>query len=111
RSSPHVAQALDGDACALDVDARFPGGFAGGHVDAAARGFDASQAATQRDRLAGHHTGGGGAFVHGIGVHHPGHDLTVGIDVGCRDVLVGADDVVDFAGVAAGDALDFALRI
>src|SRR5690606_18086567 len=107
----HVAEALDGDACALDVDAGFARRLAGRHVHAAAGGFDAPPAAAQRARLAGHHAGGGGAFVHGIGVHHPGHDLAVGVHVRRGDVLVGPDDVMDFAGVAARDAFQFALGV
>src|SRR3546814_12583682 len=69
--------------------------------------FDTAHAATQRDRLAGYYAGGGGAFVHGVGVHHPGHGLRVGVYIGRGYVFVGSDDYADLAGVAACDALEF----
>ena len=48
--------------------------------------------------------------VHRVRVHHPGHDLLVGVHVGRRDVLVRADDDADLAGVAARHALELAAR-
>ena len=50
------------------------------------------------------------AHVHGIGVHHPRHDLFVGVDVGGGNVFFGADEFDQFGGVAARHALDFAHR-
>ena len=32
------------------------------------------------------------ARMHGVGVHHPGHDLGIGVDVRGRDVLLGTDE-------------------
>src|SRR5205807_10648928 len=43
--------------------------------------------------------------VHADRVHHPGHDLRVGIDVGCWDIPIGTDQDADLAGVAAGQVL------
>src|SRR5437868_14789346 len=45
------------------------------------------------------------AGVHADRVHHPGHDLRVGIDVGCWDIPIGPDQDADLAGVAAGQVL------
>ena len=61
-------------------------------------------------RLAGDDAGGGAAGVHRVRVHHPGHDLAVGVDVRRRDVALRADDDADLAGVAARHALQLLLR-
>ena len=48
--------------------------------------------------------------MHGIGVHYPGHRLLVGVHVGGGDVLLGPDEIEQLGGVAAGHALQLALR-
>ena len=48
------------------------------------------------------------ADVHRVGVGEPRHDLFVGVDVGRRHVLVGADGVDDLRGVAAGQRFELA---
>jgi hypothetical protein len=50
------------------------------------------------------------ALVHRDGIHHPGHDLRVGIYIRRRDVLVGADQNADLSRVAPGQPLYFAQR-
>jgi hypothetical protein len=50
------------------------------------------------------------ADVHAVGVHDPGHDLGVGVDVGRGDVLVGADGIDDLGDVAARQRLQLAPR-
>ena len=62
------------------------------------------------ERLAGHDGGHGLAHVHGVGVHHPGHGLLVGVDVGRGNVFFRPDELDQLRGVAAGHALQFALR-
>ena len=52
----------------------------------------------------------GVADVHAVGVHDPRHDLVVGVDVGRRDVLLGADRVDDLGDVAARQRLELAAR-
>src|SRR5690606_37047055 len=81
-------------------------GGAANHVHAAAGGFHAAQTAADGDGLAGDHAGGGAAVVHGVGVHHPGHGLRVGVDIGSGNILVRPDDHANFAGVAARNALE-----
>ena len=61
-------------------------------------------------RLAGDDRRDGLAHVHGVGIHHPGHDLLVGVDVGGGNVFFRPDEFDQFGGVAAGHALDFAHR-
>src|SRR5436189_174068 len=46
--------------------------------------------------------------MHAVGVHHPRHDLLIGVDVGRGDVLLGADRVDDFRDVAAGEGFELA---
>ena len=62
------------------------------------------------ERLAGDDAEHRVALVHRVGVEDPGHDARVGADVGCRDVLLGADLVDDLGGVPAGHPLELAAR-
>ncbi|MOA20073.1 hypothetical protein D3C78_1404920 [compost metagenome] len=62
------------------------------------------------NRFAGNHAGDGSAVVHGVGIHHPGHDFGVGADVRCRDIFLWPDDKTDFAGVATGQSFQLAFR-
>ncbi len=76
-------------------------------VDAAAGGrLVATLRAAEADRLAGDDARDGVAGVHRVGVHHPGHDLGVGVDVRGRDVLLGADEDLDLGEEAAGQPLE-----
>ena len=86
------------------------GGLARHDHHAAAGGFAAAQRAAHLDRLAGHDRRRGIADVHAVGVHHPRHDLIVGVDVGRGHVLVGADRVDDLRDVAPGQRLELAPR-
>ncbi|MPM51554.1 hypothetical protein SDC9_98303 [bioreactor metagenome] len=108
RRAAHVTKALHGHFRALDVQARELGSLNAHGEHAAAGGFHAAQRAAQVHGLAGDHAGGGGTGVHGVGVHHPGHDLAVGVHVRRGDVLGGADHHADLAGVATRQA--FQLR-
>ena len=79
-------------------------------VDAAAGGrLVAALGAAEADRLAGDDARDRVARVHRVGVHHPGHDLGVGVDVRRRDVLLGTDQDLDLGGEAAGQALELLL--
>ena len=50
------------------------------------------------------------ADVHAVGVHHPRHDLIVGVDVGRGHVLLRTDGVDDFRDVPSGERLELAAR-
>src|SRR5690606_16165452 len=106
RRAPHVTETLHTHARALNGQAMVVRGGAADHVHAAAGGFHAAQTAADGDGLAGDHAGGGAAVVHGVGVHHPGHGLRVGVDIGSGNILVRPDDHANFAGVAARNALE-----
>src|ERR1039458_9196820 len=60
------------------------------------------------DGLSGDARRHGLPHVHGVCVHHPGHDLFVGIDIRRGNVFFGSDEFDQFGGVAPGHALDFA---
>src|SRR5205085_1489959 len=82
--------------------------FLAGVHHPAAGGLLAAFAAADADRLARDHAGHRVAAVHRVGVHHPGHDLSVGVHVGRRDVAIRTDHVANLGGEAAGHALQLA---
>ena len=94
----------------LMLEAEMLGGLARRDHHAAAGRFAAAERSAHDDRLAGDDGGFGVADVHAVGVHDPRHDLFVGVDVGRRHVLVGADGVDDFRDVAPRERFQFARR-
>ena len=101
----HVAEPLDGEAQAGEVEAPALG-MGLEHVDHPPPGGRlAPRRAAEVDRLPGDDRGRV-AVVGRVGVHHPRHRLGVGVHVGRRDVAVRADDVVDAVGEAAGHPLE-----
>ena len=73
------------------------------HVDAAAAGrLLAAVGALERDRLAGADRRSVAVEL-AVLVHHPGHHLGVGVDVGGRDVARRAEDLLDLVHEGAGD--------
>jgi hypothetical protein len=72
------------------------------------RGFVTALRPAERDRFAGDHGRDRVARVHGVRVHHPGHGLGVGVDVGRGDVALGADQDADLGREAARQAFDLA---
>jgi hypothetical protein len=46
--------------------------------------------------------------VHAVGVHHPRHDLVVGVHVRSGHILLGPDGVDDLGDVAPGERFEFA---
>ena len=105
-----VAEALHGDARALELEAEMLRRLARHDHHAAAGRLAAAERSAHLDRLAGDDRRRAVADVHRVGVGDPRHDLFVGVDVGRRDVLVGADRVDDLGGVAARQRLELALR-
>ena len=102
-----VAEALDAHARAFEGQADLGRRGASADEHAAPGRIAPPAAAAQGKRLAGHHRSRGRAVHHRIGVHHPRHDLFVGVDVGRGNVLVRADDDADLAGVASRQAFEF----
>src|SRR5207247_3525632 len=79
------------------------------HVDdAAPRRLPPTRRAAHNEGLARDHARYALALGHGVGVHHPGHDLLVGAEIGGGDVEVGADHEDDLRGVAAREVLALA---
>src|SRR5216683_3139317 len=76
----------------------------------AAGGLYATERPAHLDRLAGHRRRHRVAEVHGERVHDPRHSLPVGVDVGRRDVAVGADENRDLGREPAGHVLELVER-
>src|SRR5207253_781065 len=106
----HVAHALHRDARALELEAHVLARLAAGDEHAVAGGLHAAQRTAQVNRLAGDDAGRGGADVHRVRVHHPRHDLRVGVHVGRGNVALRPDDDADLRGVAAGEPLELLAR-
>src|SRR5207302_5578417 len=78
---------------------------AGEHTGCGGAGVAAGSA--DRQWLAGHRARVGAAPPHhGQGVHQPGHDPAVGVDVGGGYVAVRTEDGRDLRCVAPGEALE-----
>ena len=105
---PHVAEALNDHALLRTLAAQLPQGAVAGNQAAAPGGLAPPARPAQLDGFAGDDGGGGLADVHGIGVHHPGHHLLVGAQVGCGHVALRAQVGQQLGGVAAGNGLEFA---
>ena len=108
RNTAHVAKTLYGNAGALDLKTDVLRGLTAYRVHPAPSGFTPAQRAAQINGFACHHACGGRASIHGVGVHHPRHDLLVGVHIRRGNVFVWPDDDANLAGVAAGHALQLA---
>src|SRR6185437_13470230 len=108
RIGTNVAEALYDDSAAVALDVEIAEGPVADNADSAPGRFPAPTGAADVDGFAGHDAGDGLTHVHGVGIHDPGHDLLVGIDVGGGHVFFRPDEFDDFGGVAAGHALEFA---
>ena len=93
-----------------DVEAEVLRRLARDDHDAAPSRLAPPERSAQIHRLAGDDRGLGVADVHAVGVHHPRHDLLVGVDVGRRHVLLGADGIDDLGDVAPRERLELAAR-
>src|SRR4029077_1712472 len=102
-----VTKTLDNDARAVTLHAEFLNCLVAADHKAAAGRFGAALGATEFKWLACDDSGGGLAEVHGVGVHHPGHRLRVGANVGRRNVALGTKPFAQLGCVAASDALNF----
>ncbi len=105
RVVPHVPVALDGDGGRAEVHLQALGGLPGGVHDPPGRGLLPPLGPPNDQGLPRHHAGHGVSLVHAEGVHDPGHDLGVGVDVRGGDVLLRTDDDGDLRGEAARQAL------
>src|SRR5215472_8988716 len=105
-----IAEALDDDSGPIAVDIQLFASLIADDHHAAASRLAAATGSADVDGLAGYHRGHGLPHVHGVGIHHPGHDLFVGIDVGSGNVFFWTDEFDQLCCVAARHALDFAHR-
>src|SRR5204863_3992162 len=98
-----VAESLDDDARALAAHAQLFQGLIANDHQPAAGGLTASARSAHVHRLAGDHGGDGLPHVHGIGIHHPGHDLLVGAHVRGGNIFFRPDEFHEFGGITASD--------
>src|SRR5690606_4072415 len=110
-----VAEALDDDVGAVEVEVAILRPLGDAVNDALARRFRAAVAAARGHALASDDATHGVAVtraddVH-VRVHHPDHRLAVGVHVGCRDVEVRTDVAAERGREAAGDALELELAV
>jgi hypothetical protein len=105
-----VAEALDGDARAVDRDSEPAHRFARDFHHAAAGRVAPAQASAHRHGFPGDDAEHRAPHSHGIGVHDPRHHLLVGADVGGGNIAVGAEQQRDLAGVASREALELRAR-
>ena len=101
-----VAEALDGHAGAIELEAASARRVRDRVDDALAGRVRPPDRAADGDRLAGHDARHRVAPVHRDGVHDPGHRLGVGADVRRRDVRVRADDPLELRREPAGQRLE-----
>src|SRR6185295_16973310 len=110
-----VAEALDDDVAAVEVEVAVPGPLGDAVDDALAGGLGAAVATAGGDALAGDDAAHGVAIagaddVH-VRVHHPDHGLAVGVHVGRRDVVLGADVGAQRRGEPPRDPLELELAV
>src|SRR5437763_379746 len=105
-----VAESLDDDARALAAHAQLFQGLIADDHQPAAGSLAASARTAHIHRLADDHGSNGLPHVHGIGIHHPGHDLLVGAHIRGGNILFRPDEFHEFGGVAAGDPFQLGER-
>src|SRR6059058_1887491 len=49
------------------------------------------------------------AHMHGVGIHDPGHDLFVRVDVRAEDIFFRTQDLNELRSVPSGESLEFTL--
>ena len=101
----HIPETLDGDRGPGNIQAQVPQRLQRDVGDPPARRIFPPQAAADGQRLPRDDTRDGIAHFLAVGIHHPGHHLRVGPDVGSGDVFLRADQVKDFSGITAGESL------
>ena len=105
-----IAIALNGDRGLGQVNAQDFGRFADGEHATPSRRITAARRAPQRDRLASDNARHVVAAHHGVFVHHPGHNLWRGVDVGRWNISLLADIVADGPNIGAAQSFELAHR-
>src|SRR5690625_3318925 len=103
----NIAKALYTNACSLQVQVAFTGRLGSGNKHTAPSGLLAAQTTAQSDGFACDNPTVVGAIESRIGIHHPGHDLTVGIYIRRRNIMLRTNDRPYFRSISAGDACQF----
>ena len=110
RDRARVAEPLDRDARPLQRDPPVPERLRRGEHHPAPGRLLAAERPADLHRFPGHRADGAPPLGHADGVHEPGHDLRVRVDVGGGDILRGADERSDLGRVAARQVLELPRR-
>src|SRR5690625_4866424 len=97
----NIAKALYTNACSLQIQVAFTGRLGSGDKHAASSRLLAAQTTTQRDGFACDNPTIVGAIESRIGIHHPSHDLTVGIYIRRRNIMLWTNDRPYFRSISA----------
>src|SRR5580704_12850778 len=106
----HITKTLYDDPRLIAVEPQFFHRLIAHHEHAASGGLAPSARSADVDRLARHHRRYGLAGVHRISIHHPRHDLFVGVHVGRGHILFRSDEFEQLRRVAPRHALQFTHR-
>jgi len=107
--APGVPVSLDGDRCPREVDPQLLSRLADGEHAAPGRGVVAAAGAAYAEGLSGDAAELVLPRDLRVLVHHPGHDLGGGVDVGGGDVLIGAYELPDSVDVPPAEPLQLIL--
>src|SRR5215510_16040360 len=72
--------------------------------------FATAHGTTQVQRLPCNDSGNGMTHMHAVGVHNPGHDPLVGVDIRRWNIPFRTQNVDERSGVAPSDLLQFGAR-
>lgn len=102
----HVAKSLHGDPALMGTEAQFlHSGQRNGH-DPASGGLAPSSRSSQHQGFACDDGRDRAPGVHGVGIHDPGHDLFVGVQIRSGDVRVRTEDVDQVGRISSGKTLN-----
>src|ERR1700730_17892328 len=105
----HIAKTLNDHSGLLWTHAVSLQGLATDDHQSTSRGFSASMGAAQFERFPGDHGRDRMADMHGVGIHDPGHDLLVRVDVRTEDIFFWTQHLHQVRRVASGEPLEFTL--
>src|SRR5437763_16136627 len=105
----HIAETLDDYSRLVSVHAEPLKGLVTDDHQSTPGSFSASMGAAQFERLPGDHSRDRMAHMHGVGIHDPGHDLLVRINVRTGNIFFRTQDLHELRSVPSGESLEFTL--
>src|SRR3990172_568777 len=104
-----LSEAQDTDSEVFDFNVEVRKDLEHGYYDPEGGRLAPAERAAKRDRLACDYAGNGVALHHGIGVHHPGHHLFVGVHIRRGYIRLRAYEHAYLVGISPGKALQLVL--